>query len=48
MVLDLALAVGEPVDRVMRAVEALARDGIAMADAAALAGDPAGRVALPG
>jgi hypothetical protein len=47
MVGDIALAVGEPIDRVVRAVEALVRDGIASADEAALAGDPSGKVALP-
>ncbi|HEY8202754.1 MAG TPA: A/G-specific adenine glycosylase [Actinomycetota bacterium] len=45
---DLALMVGEPVDRVVRAVVALARDGLATADDAALGGDPSGSVALPG
>lgn len=47
MVGDLALAVGEPVERVVRAIEALVRDGIASADDAALAGDPSGTVGLP-
>ena len=47
-VADLAVMVGEPVDRVVRAVVALARDGIATADDAALAGDASGSVALPG
>jgi A/G-specific adenine glycosylase len=44
---DLALAVGEPVERVVRAVGALVRDGIASADDAALAGDASGSVDLP-
>lgn len=46
-VADIALAVGVSIERVQRAVEALARDGIASADAAALAGDPSGMVTLP-
>jgi A/G-specific adenine glycosylase len=46
-VADLALAVGEPIERVQGAVRALARDGIASADAAALSGDPSGHVTLP-
>jgi hypothetical protein len=46
-VADLALAVDEPIDRVQRAVRALTGEGIAAADAAALAGDPSGQVTLP-
>jgi A/G-specific adenine glycosylase len=44
---ELAEVVGESVDRVVRAVEALTADGILAADPAALTGDPSGRVALP-
>jgi A/G-specific adenine glycosylase len=46
-VVDLAHAVGGPLERVHQAVGALARDGVAAADAAALDGDPNGWVALP-
>jgi DNA-binding IclR family transcriptional regulator len=44
---ELAETIGEAPERVHRAVEALAREGIAAADDAALYGDPCGRVTLP-
>lgn len=44
---ELARAVGEPVERVILAVEALAADGILLPDPAARGGDPRGRVRLP-